>query len=297
MQPRLITLTTDFGVRDAYAAAMKAVIMSVAGTHARLLDVSHEVAPQDVMEAAFVLRATLPYLPADSVHVVVVDPGVGSARRSVAVRVGDTHFVGPDNGVIPLILDQQKPDEIVVLDNRRFWRTEEPSATFHGRDIFAPAAAHLATGVRLGSLGTRTDVLQPLHWALPIVDDQGIRGWIVHVDRFGNCVTNITADHAGELTSSERRRTKIYVGSARLEGIHRTYADVADGDPVAVIASTGFVEIAVNGGDAATLLGIRKGSPVNLLYADTDDSRGSDAGHGGEEQPQAIHASEPSHHA
>ena len=191
--PPLVTLTTDFGLRDAYVAAMKGVILSIC-PEARLVDVSHEVAPQDVMEAAFVLRQAVPYFPPEAVHLVVVDPGVGTARRPVALRHGGHRFVGPDNGLFALLLDGAAPETLVGLDRPAFWRTEAPSTTFHGRDVFAPVAAHLAAGRRLAEVGTPAAALESLHWALPIADAQGLRGWVVHVDHFGNGITNIPRD-------------------------------------------------------------------------------------------------------
>lgn len=261
--PRLITLTTDFGTRDAYVATMKGVILNIA-PEVVLVDVTHEIRQGDVMEAAFTLRRTLPFFPHDAIHLVVVDPTVGTERRGVAVRRGSTHFVGPDNGLFPLVLDEEKPDDMVSLDAPDFWRVRVPSSTFHGRDIFAPAAAHLAGGVPIETLGTRLDALTPLHWALPIADDQGVRGWVVHVDHFGNCITNITREVID--ASRTGRRLKCYAGSAILDDIANTYGSVAEGEPVALFGSNGHLEIAVNGGNAADLLGIRKGAPVNLVY-------------------------------
>jgi S-adenosylmethionine hydrolase len=213
-----------------------------------------------------VLREAVPYLPSPCVHLVVVDPGVGTDRRAVALRRGDRWFVGPDNGVFTLLLDGEVPDEVVVLDKPAFWRVPSPSTTFHGRDIFAPVAAHLAAGRRLDEVGTPIDALQQMHWALPIPDAQGIRGWVVHVDRFGNCITNIS-----EALLTERRADrpmKCFVGSAILNHLHPTYGHVDAGEPLLLIGSSGYLEIAVNAGNAADLLSIRKGDPVNVLFLD-----------------------------
>lgn len=291
----MITLTTDFGTRDAYVAAMKGTMLGIHPS-ARLVDVTHEIDPQDVMEAAFVLRGAVPYFPDGSIHLVVVDPGVGTKRRAVAVRheteSGVHTFVGPDNGLFSLVLDTESPDDAVVLDAPSAWRTDDPSTTFHGRDIFAPVAAHLATGRPLSDVGTPVESLQPLRWALPIVDAQSIEGMVVHVDRFGNCITNVrrqTLAKAGSLhdasaeengsegaNASDSSRTddvprparpiKGYAGSAILEGIHTTYGAVAEGDPLLLFGSTGFLEIAVNAGNAAELLDIRKGGSVKLVF-------------------------------
>ena len=259
----LITLTTDFGTRDAYVGALRGVILGLAPT-ARLVDVTHHIDPQDVMGAAFVLREAVPYFPPDTIHLVVVDPGVGTERRAVALRSGTHRFVGPDNGVFALALDGTPPDEIVQLDRPHAWRAPEASATFHGRDIFAPVAARLATGHTLADVGSPVDALQRMHWALPIPDAQGIRGWVVHIDHFGNCITNIS----GALLEEQRqaRPMKCFVGSAVLNDRHATYGNVPQGDPVLLTGSSGLLEIAVNAGNAADLLSIRKGDPVNVVF-------------------------------
>ncbi len=262
--PPLLTLTTDFGTRDAYVAAMKGVVLSLC-PEARLVDVTHEVAPQDVMEAAFVLRGAVPFFPKDTVHLVVVDPGVGTARRPVALRHQGQWFVGPDNGLFTLVLDEAAPEAAVVLEDKRFWRSEAPAATFHGRDIFAPAAAHLAAGTPLGALGPPAGPLEPLRWALPITDAQGIQGWVVHVDRFGNAITNIPRG----LLERHRcgRPVKCYAGNAVLGAIQPTYGAVASGEPLLLFGSHGFLEIAVSSGNAAELLGIGKGTSVNVVFS------------------------------
>jgi S-adenosylmethionine hydrolase len=283
-----VTLTTDFGVRDAYVAAMKGVMLSIEPT-LRLIDVSHEVAPHDVMEAAFLLRQIVPHYPAGTVHLAVVDPDVGTDRRPIAARfrVGaGTHvFVGPDNGLLALLMDGlSRGDEAaatpsaaglasvsgveaaVALDRAQFWRTPRPSRTFHGRDIFGPAAAHIAAGRAVEDLGTPLHDLRHLLWAIPLHDDEGVRGYVVHIDRFGNCVTNIP----GELITGDPRalNAKCYIGGAVLRGIHGTYADVPTGEPLMLVGSADYLEVGVNGGNAASLLTIRKGSPVDLVFGE-----------------------------
>ncbi len=270
----IITLTTDFGTRDPYVASMKASILRVA-PEARIVDISNEIAPQDILEAAFVLKNAAPYFPAGTVHVVVVDPGVGTARRPVAVRMDDMLFVGPDNGVLPLTFDERPADQVVTLDRSTFWRTERPSSTFHGRDIFASVAAHLAMGTPLGEIGSAGPELQKLRWGLPISDEQGIRGWIVHVDHFGNCISNIPRHVFATLASG--RDPKFYVGSAILRGIHTTYADVGLHEPVVLFGSSELLEIAVSGGNASELLSIRKGDPIDVVFIETRQDAAKDA--------------------
>lgn len=259
-----VTLTTDFGLQDAYVAAMKGAMLRVEPT-LRLVDVSHLVAPQDVMGAAFVLRQVIPFFPKGTVHLAVVDPGVGTARRALAARFRGHLFVGPDNGLLALLLDDDDaPDAVVVLDRPDFWATPTPTRTFHGRDVFGPVAAHLAAGRALDEVGTPTDHHERLLWALPIVDAEGIEGWVVHVDRYGNCVTNVP----GTLLDGDGRPAKCYAGSAILDGIRGTFADVPPGEPVALVGSSGHLEIGVRDGDAATLLALHKGSRISLVYSD-----------------------------
>lgn len=244
---------------------MKGVILSI-NPDARIVDISHGISAQDVMEGAYVLRSAAPYFPAETIHVAVIDPGVGTARHPVALQSGDHLFVGPDNGIFPLTLDGRSPEECVVLDRQEFWRTDEISSTFHGRDIFAPVAAHLSKNVRLHELGRPMQNLKPLQWALPKADDEGVQGWIVHVDRFGNCITNVTRKLLDE--RGPGRAVKCFVGNAILNRISSTYADVDPGEPLLHFNSGDFLEIAVRAGNAAELHGIRKGDPVNLLFRD-----------------------------
>lgn len=261
---RLLTLTTDFGLDDGYVAAMKGVILGI-DPAIRMVDVSHGIAPHEVMEAAFVLRQAAPFFPPGTVHLVVVDPGVGTARRAVAARIGGHTFVGPDNGLFSLLSDEE-PEAVVELDRPAYWRTPEPSRTFHGRDIFAPVAAHLAAGRALEEVGRRVEGLHRLQWVRPLADEQGVQGWIVHVDRFGNAITNIPeallAQRGGD------RPLRAYVGSTILDGLHGTYADVPEGEPVALVGSSGYLEVGVNGGNAAQLLSLGKGMPVHLVFLD-----------------------------
>jgi S-adenosyl-L-methionine hydrolase (adenosine-forming) len=261
--PSIITLTTDFGTRDAYVAAMKGTIASM-HPECRIIDITHDISPQDVMEAAFVLKQAYPYFPADTVHVAVVDPGVGTTRRGIAIRSDGQYFVGPDNGLFALVLDSPA-ETIVELSRPDYWRVATPSSTFHGRDIFAPVAVHLANGVNVTDLGPRAESLSPLHWALPIVDQQGFQGWIVHIDRYGNCITNVTASDFQELR--RHRGMKCITGGVILRELSTTYAEVDSGEPVLLVNSSGLLEIAVNGGSAAQLFGIRKGASVKIVFS------------------------------
>lgn len=260
----IVTLTTDFGRRDGYVAAMKGAMLARA-PGVRIVDVTHEVPAQDVMAAAFVLRQTAPFFPADTVHLAVVDPGVGTPRRAIAARttIGGTpcRFVGPDNGLLPLLADDESADA-VVLDRPGAWRTPVPSDTCHGRDVFGPVAAALADGTALGDLGSPAGPLTPLHWPLPRVDAEGVEGMVLHIDRFGNCVTNIPR----EAMDGRGSAFKAYVGTAVLRRHAPSYGHVPAGEPLTLFGSSGHLEIAVNRGDAASLFSVVRGASVNLVF-------------------------------
>ena len=270
----VITITTDFGTEDGYVPAMKGTMLDIC-PEARFVDITHEISPQDVMEAAFVLRTAYPYFPDDAVHLVVVDPGVGTDRRAVALRANDQWFVGPDNGVFPLVLNQAPFEAAVELNDPAFWRSDVPSTTFHGRDIFAPAAAHLAAGRSVNEIGTPLDTLEPLRWAAPSADAQTVQGWVMHIDHFGNCITNIRrsalAEAAGLNAAAPLEAIpplKVYTGNTVLHELQPTYGAVPEGDPLLLFGSTDHLEVAANGGNAAELLDIRKGDSVRLLFED-----------------------------
>ncbi len=260
-RPAILTLTTDFGYRDHYVSVLKAVILGI-NPDARIVDVSHEIPPQDIMAAAWVTRQSAFHFPSGTVHCVVVDPGVGTARKPVAVRIRDQVFVGPDNGLFTLVADEE-PYEAFELGNTSFWGTSR-SHTFHGRDIFAPVACHLSMGVPLEEMGPRVSELAVYRWARPVADHKGIQGWVVHIDRYGNLITNIPKDllrkHRGP------RKMKIYAGSAILKDMVDTYAEVPVGEPAAYIGSSGYLEVGIHNGNAETLLGVYKGAPISIVF-------------------------------
>ncbi len=256
----IITLTTDFGLSEGYVGAMKGVILSKNPT-ITLVDITHEIQAYDVMAAAFVLKQSLEYFREGTVHLVVVDPGVGSQRRGIAIAHHGHYFVGPDNGLFSLFFEPETPQQIVELEPDPNYPL---STTFHGRDLFAPAAAKLACGVPLHQLGPSVSKLKPLHWALPIDNEEMIQGWVMYIDHFGNCITNISRallDHR-----LEGRKVTGYVGSGIIRSIHTTYSDVSVGETLMLFGSTDLLEVATNQGDAATLLHIQKGTPINLVF-------------------------------
>ncbi len=251
----IITLTTDFGLDDGYVGTMQGVILSIAAG-ATLVDLSHQVPPQDVRAGAFVLYQAVPFFPRDTIHLVVVDPGVGSQRRALAVHTSQGTFVAPDNGVLSYVLASTNVHEAVSLTNPAY-RLPQVSATFHGRDIFAPAAAHLANGVPLTELGPRAINLVRL--ALPEAEftpGGDLIAHVLHVDHFGNLILDVTAGDLAEEVTFE-------LAGRRIEGLSRTFADVAPGDPVAYVGSTwDHVEIALRDGNAAEEIGVDVGDEV-----------------------------------
>ncbi len=251
----IITLLTDFGLSDSYVAAMKGVIAGIA-PQATVIDITHQIAPQNVREAAYVLATALPYFPSGTVHVVIVDPGVGSARRPMAAHVGDSYLVGPDNGVFTYALPAGQPAACVHLDNPAYW-LPTVSRTFHGRDIFSPVAAHLANGVPLAALGA--PMAGPVLFAVqpPRQEPNGsLRGQIVHVDRFGNLVSNIPgAWLAGRIWTAR-------IAGQQITGPSLTYAAVAPGQLLALVSSDATLEIALRDGSAAARLGVAAGEPI-----------------------------------
>jgi S-adenosylmethionine hydrolase len=259
---RIITLTTDFALRDGYVASMKGVILSIA-PGVSIVDVSHAVPPQSVDEGAFLLTLVWPYFPEDTIHLTVVDPGVGTERRPVAVQTARGTFVGPDNGVLaPTLASIGALDsstgaligaEAVELTEEEYWR-HPTSHTFHGRDIFAPAAAHLAAGTPLERLGPAIERLKTL--VLPGFTRRrgALVGSVIHVDAFGNVITSIPGHALPEAPV-------VRIGEVAIEGLSASYQDRPLG---ALIGSAGFLEVAVRNGNAAQYLGVRRGDPVEV---------------------------------
>ncbi len=259
----VITLTTDFGQADGYVGTMKGVILGICPEVA-LVDISHDIHPQAVQEAAYVLHTATPYFPPGTVHLVVVDPGVGGRRRPIVVQTARAIYVAPDNGVLSLALLQDPPRLAIHLTETRYRRLQV-SSTFHGRDIFAPAAAHLACGVDPHDMGEPISVsdlvtLPRLH---PMSQPDGSwRGEVLHVDRFGNLITNIRSPIAHDQTIHDR--IGVLVGGEQIIGLRQTFSDVAPGELLAYVGSSGYLEIAVREGSAAARLGAGVGDPVHV---------------------------------
>ena len=254
----IITLTTDFGTRDYYAGAVKGVILSI-NPATRLVDLTHHLPPQDVLAGAFVLRHAAREFPAGTIHLAVVDPGVGSQRRALALRSGGHLWVGPDNGLFSFALDA--PDCEVHEITHPELAGSRRSSTFHGRDLFAPAAARLSLGFPLAECGDLVNDPVRLAAARPQRRADRIVGQVIHVDHFGNLVTNITA---GDLAAwRDGLRLRLNTGHL-LTRLCRTYADVEPGDLLALVGSADLLEISVNGGSAARTLGLDRCAPVTV---------------------------------
>ena len=263
----LITLTTDFGLADSYVGAMKGVILSIDPT-ATIVDISHDIAPQDVQEAAYVVYTAYPYFPPDTIHVVVVDPGVGSRRRAIALRAAQACFVAPDNGVLSYVLAREGMKEAVSLTHSRYHRPTV-SHTFHGRDIFAPVAAHLARGVPLTELGE--PLAEIVAFPLPqpqVLPDGDVVGHVLHVDRFGNLILDVREE---DCILSEG--LVLEVAGRRIQGLGRTFTDVPAGELVAYIGSSGHLEIALREGNAAQSLGMKRGDKIQLKGAEKREDK------------------------
>ncbi len=255
-----ISLLTDFGTRDAYVASMKGVILGL-NPAAQLVDLTHEVPPQDIQAGAFILATAAAYFPPDTIHLAVVDPGVGSGRRGLAARGRGQFRVGPDNGLFQLAFALAPDLAIVSLEDPAYFRPEV-SATFHGRDIFAPVSAHLSLGLDLECFGPRIIDPVSLEWPEPKFNLKVVQGEIFHVDHFGNLVSNIPA---GDLTTwLGGRSASLQVGSLRLQGLARTYSEAAPGEFLALAGSHGFVEIACAGGNAVRRLKAGVGLAVEI---------------------------------
>jgi S-adenosyl-L-methionine hydrolase (adenosine-forming) len=251
----IITLTTDFGLRDPYVAEMKGAILGIGGSAVQLVDITHDVARHDVAEAALALEAARPFFPAGTVHVAVVDPGVGTSRRGLAITAAGHVFVGPDNGLFTPFLggDDWRAFELAASE----YRLPVVSRTFHGRDVFAPAAAYLARGLAPAKLGPAVSDPVRLAWAEMREVAGAIAGSVVHVDRFGNLVTSIRADSLAGLGAGTRVRV-----AGRLLRLVGTYGDLGYGEVGALRGSSGRLEIAAREASAAAMLKARRGTPV-----------------------------------
>jgi S-adenosylmethionine hydrolase len=254
----IISLTTDFGLGDPYVAMMKGVILSV-NPDAKLVDITHQIAAGSIRQAASLIREGFPFFPRGSVHVAVVDPGVGSNRRPIGLEAGGHFFVGPDNGVFWPVMEDDEGVRIFHLREKRFFQSHV-SPTFHGRDIFAPAAAHLSRGVNLAKMGPRIKDPITLHFPRPKKGKGLLRGEITRVDNFGNLITNIHRRDLVSFIGSDH--PVIKAGSLVIKKLSHVYAEAEEGETLALLGSSDWLEIAVNLGRASDCLGIDPGEII-----------------------------------
>ena len=258
----IITLLTDFGVGSPYVAQMKGVMLSL-NPHAALIDVTHSIPPQDIAQGAWVLADVAESFPPGSIHVAVVDPGVGSAREIIYAEIDGRHYIAPDNGLLGRLAARTPPSRIVALTEGQFWRPQV-SATFHGRDIMAPVAARLSLGLDAGQIGAPRQRLKGLPEPEVRILSNKIEGQVRSIDSFGNLVTDITSEMLADVPTDER--AQIHCDEHQTQGIFRTYSDQPDMTFLALIGSSGFLELAIVGDSAAGMLGVRVGTPVTIQW-------------------------------
>jgi S-adenosyl-L-methionine hydrolase (adenosine-forming) len=260
MAAPIITLLTDFGLEDTYVASMKGVILEICPS-ACLVDISHLVPPQDVRAGAFMLASVYRDFPSGAIHLAVIDPGVGTDRPGVAIRMTHGCLVGPDNGLFSLVLREESAWEAYHLDHPTYWRATV-SKTFHGRDVFAPAAAHLAMGIPAQALGPSCTP-QVASWAEVVETGEKILGEVIHIDHFGNAISNVSRDVLERFSSGGP--VTVRIGDLTLPEIVGTYGDAERGQAIALIGSAKYLEIAVNQGHAAKRWGLRRGDRVSVV--------------------------------
>jgi S-adenosyl-L-methionine hydrolase (adenosine-forming) len=262
----IITLTTDFGYADPFVGIMKGVICGI-NPQARIVDISHGIPAQDILAAALVLRHSAQYFPPRTIHVVVVDPGVGSARRPLLLEFEESYFIGPDNGVLSLAVERKGPMRIVHLSNPSY-HLRPTSTTFHGRDIFAPAAAYLSRGIALEAFGELTDHFARLSWPTAVKTGARMTGEIVYIDRFGNLITNIGADDLKEVSGQQLRITLCDIS---ILGLASNYAAGEQTRYFALINSWGLLEIAIYKDSAQKRCGAIIGDKVQVTWVSSEE--------------------------
>jgi len=263
-QRPIVTLTTDFGLNDHFVGTVKGVILSIM-PEAEIVDICHSTQAYDVLDGALTIASSYSYFPAGAIHMVVVDPGVGTARRPIVVTTERHHFVAPDNGVLSLVYSREERLRAYAVTAEHYF-LRPVSQTFHARDIFAPVAAFLAKGVPASSFGEEITDFVRLRAPQPKpVDSRILRGVVLKVDRFGNLITNITAQHAPALFQPEPPSFRIAVGKREVTDIRASYAEGAPGELFAILGSMGYLEIAANRGSAAQLVGSGKGTDVDII--------------------------------
>jgi S-adenosylmethionine hydrolase len=263
----IITLMTDFGIKDGNVGVMKGVIWNIC-PEVQIADLSHTIGPQNIREAALILSRSTPYFPKGTIHVVVVDPGVGTSRRPMAARIGDAFFVVPDNGVLSMLLDRgaahKQSMEFVELKDPKY-RLPVVSHVFHGRDIFAPAGGHLAAGVPMTALGPAFTDPVKIDLPKPVRSPQGVRGEVIHIDHFGNIASNIRVEDLADALAHKGNIT-VRLGQSEIKGLVDTFGERPVGEVIALLGSTGNLIISVVNGNAAQKLSATVGDPFEAEF-------------------------------
>jgi hypothetical protein len=256
----VITLLTDFGTKDHYVASMKGVILKI-NPRCRLIDITHQVPPHDIQEGAFVLANAYSYFPKGTIHLAVVDPGVGGARKPLLLVTENYCFVGPDNGLFTMVTQNESVEQIIALDKKKY-HLSKVSTTFHGRDVFAPIAAYLSLGIKPNALGHKIDALYWLGFDGPFIREGRLLGEILHVDTFGNLISNIDE---GKLSRFIRGRPLVIrVGGKTIRDLKKGYWEGEKGELIALLGSGGFLEISVREGNAQRILKAKRGDPIQI---------------------------------
>ena len=261
---KVITLLTDFGLRDPYVGAMKGVILSIC-PDANIVDISHEIRKFDIRQGAYVLAASAPFFPKGTIHVGVVDPGVGTSRKAIIIETKKSFYIGPDNGLLTLAALREGVKKVVQITNSKYM-LPRVSRTFHGRDIFAPAAAYLANGVPIENFGPLLEEYEILSFSKPHVRKDQIEGEIIYVDGFGNIVTNIYSEILEKVGISEEDKIKVLLNDklGKVLKICKAYNEVKKGEFLAIIGSGNFLEISINQGNAAKKLNVKEGTKIKI---------------------------------
>jgi S-adenosylmethionine hydrolase len=265
--PAIITLTTDFGAKDAFAGSMKGVILKI-NPQTQIIDISNEINPQDIWEAAYTLRSAYSHFPKGTVHVAVVDPGVGSGRRPIIVVTESYYFVGPDNGLFTLIYQEAERIRVHHITSTHYY-LPNPGPTFHGRDIFAPVAGWLAKGIASANFGEEITDYVKMNIPTTKITPNSIEGHIVHIDRFGNIITNITYKEIQLLSPEgvDLGATSVSFAGKLIKGLKKFYAEAAPGEPGAIINSSGALEIFMYKQNARTSLSVKRGETVQYMVS------------------------------
>lgn len=255
-----ICLLTDFGLKDGYVGTLKGVISNIA-PKASIIDLSHEIEPYNILQAGFVLHQSYRYFPKGTIFVAVVDPGVGSDRKPILIKTKNYYFVGPDNGIFSLVHSEEKVEQIVHLQNSKYF-LNSVSSTFHGRDIFAPVAAHLSLGISCSSFGQKMEQCQKLHEFFPAIKKDRIFGRVLSIDRFGNMITNVSKRFLEENFSD--LDFSVLIKGKKIRKIYSYYTEGKKGEIFLLFGSSGFLEIVMNQSSTAKFLKVKNGTQMVL---------------------------------